>query len=268
MPSMPVSAAIPTIDGVFNLRELGGLTTRDGRHTRRHLVFRADGLHRASTIGRRQIIDLGVRDVVDLRTIGEVDREGRFDHPDARFEQVPVVEHLDELMSTFDPAVDDLLGHHYLHMAEHNGQAFATALELIARSIHDGRSVVYHCTAGKDRTGVLTALLLAALGVDDDTIADDYARSAPAMTRMVEWYRSTTTRTPQERMAEMGMDPSLATVMLRADRSTMLEFLAELRRRHDTIDAYLDGVGATDAVATIADHLLMPAGAEVHPTAR
>ncbi|MGI9613249.1 MAG: tyrosine-protein phosphatase [Acidimicrobiales bacterium] len=257
MNSSPPAAANLTIDGVFNLRHLGGFSTPGGSHTGSDLVFRSDGLHRATEADQQKLVDLGVRRVIDLRTIGELDREGRFEHPDAGYDHVPIIEEIGELVAAIDAGVDDLLGHHYLHMIEHNSEAFADAVERIADALEHEQPVVFHCTAGKDRTGVLTALILGALEVDDESIAEDYARSSEAMTRMVEWYRRTSSMSPQEKMAQMGMDPSLASAMMKAERSTMLDFLAEMRNRYGTIENYLATEGVATPMATIANRLLV-----------
>ncbi|MGF1600020.1 MAG: tyrosine-protein phosphatase [Acidimicrobiales bacterium] len=246
------------IDGVFNFRDLGGLTTVGGRRTRPGLVYRADGLHRASPEGRRHLVGRGVRRVIDLRTAEETDREGRFDGEGVIYLHVPVVDSL----GRFGPppeGVEDLLLHHYRGMLDDNGAGFARVLGLVADSLDAAEPVVFHCAAGKDRTGVLAALLLAGIGVDDNIVADDYARSHTAMTHMVAWLEQRTDGTREERMAAMGLTPELASAMLRAERATMLALLAELRVAHGTLGSFLDALGAGPHLLRIANRLLEPA---------
>jgi protein-tyrosine phosphatase len=100
---------------------------------------------------------------------------------------------LDPMFSWDDEAVaelDGLLGHRYQEILTAFGPRFATALTAIAEVAGEGGTggaVAYHCAVGKDRTGLLTALLLGVLDVDDDVIVADYARSSAATAVQVSW---------------------------------------------------------------------------------
>jgi protein tyrosine/serine phosphatase len=100
---------------------------------------------------------------------------------------------------------------------------------------------VFHCAAGKDRTGVVAALLLAALGVDDDTIAHDYALSTYATEQMIAWLR---VERP-EALAEME---SVPTAFLASPSGAMQRFLDLVRERHGSPEGYLVDIGL-DAAA-------------------
>ena len=245
------------IDGVFNFRDLGGLTTVGGRRTRSGLVYRADGLHRASPEGRLHLVGRGVRRVIDLRTAAETHREGRFDGNGVIYVHAPVVDSLGRF-GTPPEGVDDLLLHHYRRMLDDNGPGFARVLGLVADSLDAAEPVVFHCAAGKDRTGVLAALLLAGIGVDDDIVADDYARSHTAMIHMVAWLEQRAVGTGEERMAALGLTPGLTSALLRAERTTMLALLTELRAAYGTLGSFLDALGAGPHLSRIANRLLEP----------
>jgi protein-tyrosine phosphatase len=242
--------------GVFNFRDLGGPVGSAGTALRPGFVFRADGIHRTDAEGKsRLLLATGLRQVVDLRTDKELEQDGRFEHPDVERRHLPIVEDLRELGAA--PDAEDLLRYHYVGMANKNGATFAAALHAVADALDAGRPVLYHCTAGKDRTGMLTALLLSGLGLDDSVVADDYARSAHGMRAMIDWFRRSGQASPDQRMREMGLDPSIAGQLVAAKRETMLGTLQDLRAEHSTIEGFLKSLDATDAVARIGKHILV-----------
>jgi protein-tyrosine phosphatase len=244
------------LDGVFNFRDLGGLSTVDGRATVPGRLFRADGLHRSPAAERGRLRDLGITQVVDLRTRDEIDREGRFEADGVRWVHSPVFQSLRDFAGAGSPGgAPDLLCHHFEHMVATNAEPLAAAIGSVAEAV-EGGPVVFHCTAGKDRTGVVAALILAGVGVADHDVAGDFARSAGGVRQMVDWYRRTTGTAPTDRMAEVGIDPSMADVILGAEPATMVAFLDRLRVANGDVDRYLASIGADGAVARIERVLL------------
>jgi protein-tyrosine phosphatase len=118
------------------------------------------------------------------------------------------------------------------------------AVAVIAEA--DNAPVVVHCVAGKDRTGVVVALTLAALGVDEQDIAEDYALTTVATGRFIEHMRR--------------VNPALATMperFLISPAEAMLLFLGDLRRQHGSVRDYLLGSGLSEAhLAALEAHLL------------
>ncbi len=254
----PTSVAAFELDGVFNFRDLGGLPLAGGGTTTGGRLFRSDGIHRAPADQQARLHEMSVRVVVDLRTDAEIEREGRFEADGIAWRHAPIIQSLADFVGGAEdrPAAPgrgedhDLLRHHFEHMVASNADALAAALVTVADSLEVGPTV-FHCTAGKDRTGVVAALILAASGVADDDIAEDFARSAAAVTRMVGWYRANTGTVPADRMAEMGIDPALAPVLMGAEAATMAAFLDRLRATSGGIEPYLASIGADAAVRRI-----------------
>lgn len=221
----------------FNLRDIGGYTTSDGGVTRWRQVYRADGVHRLTPEDATRLRDeLGVRTVLDLRTTTERDTGGCYE-----CEGVTTV-HLPVLRNTWDGMVPDdatspaeFLQQRYLQMTDQGAAAISAALEIIAARRHP---VLFHCSAGKDRTGVVAALLLDLLGVSDDEIAADYAMSAEAMDRLVAWV----TEHHPEAVDAMTAQPA---AFLAAPGDAMHGFLAAMRRRHGSIPLYLLSIGVS-----------------------
>ncbi len=219
-------------DTVFNLRDLGGYAAADGRTVRWRTLFRGDGIHRLLP---EAFVELGIRTVLDLRTEAEIEERGRADAGDHDWHHLPVLRTIWEA-SWFTPehTAERFLADRYLVMLEEGAESLGTALRLLADP--ERTPAVFHCAAGKDRTGVLAALVLSLVGVDDDVSAADYGLSRLGMDRMVEYVRATY----PERLDTMADQP---TVFLDAPEAAMGLFLADLRARHGSVEGYAADIG-------------------------
>lgn len=177
--SRPVSFAERTVafTTCFNFRDLGGWRTVDGRHVRWRTLYRADTLHRFDDEDRVRFGELGIRTVVDLRGRHELERDGRLGHVDGvRYHHVPL---LDQAGVGAEQAVDarvPSLADAYVAMAERGRAAVARCVGLLAEP--GALPAVFHCTAGKDRTGIVAAVVLSAIGVLEADVVADYALTA------------------------------------------------------------------------------------------
>jgi protein-tyrosine phosphatase len=159
------------LPGTLNLRDLGGYPTTDGGALRWRTLLRSDALNRLDDTGRAALARLGLRTVIDLRT----DEEARnapslLGGVGAQTYRIPLF-------------TADALGHLqpelaavYRYMIDERGPAIAAAIGRLCR--HQALPGLIHCSAGKDRTGLVVGLVLAIAGVPDETIAADYAMSA------------------------------------------------------------------------------------------
>jgi protein-tyrosine phosphatase len=235
----------------FNCRDIGGYATGDGHRVKRGCVFRSDTLHRLTTADLEHAQELGVRTVIDLRSTDELTEWGRFAHADSvAFHHLPLFE--DDALPS-EPIEDDdpepPLGETYLQMATAGGAAIASALRVIAAGDH---AVVFHCAAGKDRTGILAALLLSTLGVVDDLITADYQLSEHAVAPAFAWAEANDAALA----AELAKLPPWK---LRSSPETMGVFLDLLRERHGSIDGYLADTGLEpDLLDVLRARLLEP----------
>lgn len=166
------------LDGLDNVRDVGGLPLVDGGVTRSGQLLRSASLHWASEATVAHLVEVfGLRLVLDLRTAREIDRDGPTPIARAGVETVALSfipedgRPLPESGDDTDPAVRTYLG--YLVDRTEN------VVEAVRRlGAPDAGPVLVHCQAGKDRTGVLVALVLDAVGVRRGAIVDDYALSA------------------------------------------------------------------------------------------
>ena len=242
------------LEGAHNVRDLGGYRIADGRTIAWRRLLRGDGLHRLTADDLAVLTPLRLRTVIDLRRDEEVAERGAFP-----VERLPVdLVHLPVMDSTWmtialpdfsthaDPEVA-FLTWAYADMLADGGPRFGAALRHLA--LPGALPAIFHCAAGKDRTGVLAALLLAALGVDDDDVVADYGLTASGMSRMRQWYA---TNEPEvaRRMAEVPP------MFFAARPEAMQHTLDHLRATHGSIRRYLATLGVDDAtVDTLADAL-------------
>ena len=171
------------LEGAVNARDLGGLPTVDGRTTRSGVVIRADNLQDLTPRDVGLLERLGVRTVLDLRTSVEVDLvgPGPLRRTDVRHLNLDLIPHGfegrdDDLIEKAIPdesAGDHAVDHLYFDYVAHAPEEVATALRTIADP--GSGTVVVHCAAGKDRTGVVCALALSLVGVRRSAVVADYA---------------------------------------------------------------------------------------------
>ena len=168
--------------GTANFRDLGGLPTEDGGRTRSGLLFRSDTLQELTEPDVEVLVhQLGLRLVVDLRASGEVETEGRGLLAGSAVRHVNLALNSRDERAIPDLTADSLVGHYLGYLAV----SAAAAVQVFHSLADDGLPAVVHCAAGKDRTGVMTAIVLRALGVPAEVVAQDYARSADAIPKIL-----------------------------------------------------------------------------------
>jgi protein-tyrosine phosphatase len=180
MRSSPVSPMLPSrhieLPGCSNLRELGGYRTRRGSAVKWRRLYRGGELSRLSPEAASYLVhDLGIRRVVDLRTVAEIrDAVCPLAEP-CRSVSVPLLASL--LSHWVDPSDQgpEATASRYLEMVEQGLPAIGHILELLGTP--PWRPTLLHCAAGRDRTGIVVALILDLLEVPQDVIAADYALS-------------------------------------------------------------------------------------------
>ena len=155
------------------------------------LLYRADGIHRIEGADLARVAALGIRTVLDLRTAASSTTTAacRPSRSNAAYHHLPLLEQVWErdlpvaetTRSSSSPAATSRCSSRARARSSPRSTTIADA---------DRLPLVFHCSAGKDRTGVLAAVLLSVLGVSDDDIAADYALSRAAMRELAEWVRT------------------------------------------------------------------------------
>lgn len=236
------SRRVVSLFAVHNFRDLGGYPTNDGRMTRWQTLFRADGLYRSTPEDTERILALGIRTVVDLRTEKEVATRGRFPgaDDDVSYHHLPIIDATWGETATLETEdVVEFLVWAYREMLDAAATRFADAMRLLA-----SRRVlpaVFHCAAGKDRTGVLAALILGSLGVDQKVIAADYGLTESAMQRLITW--------AGENQPELAaLYAKMPARFAAADPRAMTVILEDLVRQHGSVRNYVREIGVEDDV--------------------
>jgi protein tyrosine/serine phosphatase len=234
---------------LYNMRDLGGHRTRDGRTTRWRRLYRSESLHALGDADREAWAQLGVRTVVDLRRHAEVESDGRVpEWARATWRHLPF-RHRPWEETPYEPGADQAayLTARYTDMAEVGAADVAEAVRTIADA--ENVPLVVHCVVGKDRTGIVCAMTLALLGVPDEDIAAEYALTSPAIARMYADAAAEARRAGREPPASPLDTPAAA----------MLGLLRALRARHGSPERYLHDSGLEpDATAALRAHLLDP----------
>jgi rhodanese-related sulfurtransferase len=175
--------------GAYNFRDLGGYPTTDGRRTRWGRVFRSDTLQELTDTDIDVLRQLGLATIVDLRTPTEVERDGRglLAREPVRYINLSVLQEEAGETVAAPPAAQQNMGERYLWYLETGERSLANAFSLVADDT--AHPLVFHCAAGKDRTGVLAALVLGCLGVVRDVIVADYFETAARLDLILERLR-------------------------------------------------------------------------------
>jgi protein-tyrosine phosphatase len=238
------------LEGASNFRDLGGYRTTDGRRVRVGQVFRSDHLAALTARDRRTLGTLGVTHSVDFR--GETERAALpYALPGLTalpftIEPTVVARMRERLEAGRVPSTEEtveLMRETYRDFVHQHAHTFGRFLRLLAAQ---ETPLVFHCTAGKDRTGFAAALLLTALGVDRATVEHDYL-----LTNRL--YR----RSPQ---VEGHAPEHVLAVLWQVQPAFLAAAYEAMERRHGGLEGYLDGpVGLTAADRRrLRDRLLVP----------
>lgn len=219
---------------VFNLRDMGGYATRDGRFVRWRKLYRSAEHQRMTDEEAARARELlGLRTVIDFRTHEEADHPagpGRLADPPAVRHHLP----MGNARSKYEARERGEWRPSYVPMLERLGPLWAQATELLAAE--DAFPAVFHCVTGKDRTGVFAALILDLLGVDHETIVEDYGESQLHMDLLVERLRARGAIAPDEEAnPALGVSPP-----------AMVEMLEALAAQHGNARRYLRAHGVGD----------------------
>ncbi|MCL4246921.1 MAG: tyrosine-protein phosphatase [Anaerolineae bacterium] len=231
------------LEGAHNVRDLGGYANRKGTVTRWGRVFRADSLHRLTPEDQEKITNLGIKSILDLRRPDEV---SLMPNVFATANGVAYM-HIALFGRPSHPRrTPPTLAEIYRHLLDDVQQPFASIFRYLA--MRSKEPLLFHCTAGKDRTGLVAAILLDLVEVTFDQIAADYALSKRLIEPMMDELRA-------------GRPPMIDTgdyeKLLDADPSAMLETLGYIQSVYGGSQRYLRCIGlTTDEIARLQALLL------------
>ena len=228
-------------EGCLNVRDLGGHPTEDGGETRMGVVVRADSVRRLTEAGWQSLVDYGIRRILDLRLESELEEDPPGDLPVevvhvSFLEDLPLERQI-EIFQRWIDAPDDVTATRdgYLEMlVEYRGNV-AAAISAVAGAPAGG--VLVHCMGGKDRTGLVAALLLRLAGVSVADIAADYGLSAENIKPLWQiWVEDAGDENERELRRRLSASPAEA----------MAQVLETLERERGSVRQYLFDAGASD----------------------
>ena len=247
----------------MNFREVGGLTTRDGRRVKSGVLWRSAGLEAATARDIELIGKLGLMSIADLR--GEEERSTQPTHP-AITKDVQTIwsttgglPSRSEFMQTFNSDKDantlrQVVEQLYRTIADNHASHFRLIFDALAVG---ALPMLVHCAAGKDRTGVVVAVILEALGVERESILVDYART----NELLDWDRLSITAAAGTGLgagALSALPQEAFEVLRRADVSYLDAALSDLDLRYSTVTQFLEQkVGLNpDTISRVRHNLL------------
>jgi hypothetical protein len=236
------------LQGAFNVRDLGGLRTKDGRITRPGVIYRGDSLDSITPGDEKILFDkLGIGTIVDLRTQAETESKD-LNFPVPRYRYSVLIEGRlgHEPFPSDDPAE---LAKVYLSNLDNGRAAVKATFDIIAANLSAGVATLFHCAAGRDRTGIIAALLLGLVGVTDGQIAIDYVQSNRNARRV--------TKKLAENPLYAGHDSSRPEVIL-LHELTILGFMRLLRAQSGGPERFcLDCGISPETIATIREEFVI-----------
>lgn len=239
------------LSGAYNIRDLGGYRRAGGGFTMTHRALRADSPHRLTAGDVDTLLETGLRTVIDLRAPHEVSAQP---NPLGALEGIGYL-HL-PLFDALAPAHlqgdggDDPLPAFYAQTLATRRPQIRDVLSAIAGAPRG--AVLFHCTAGKDRTGLIAALVLGNAGVTEDDIVADYARTGPLISPLVAEFLNLAER-------RGGQDLDAYRRVLTARPETMRRVLAQIAGDHGSVPAYLAEIGLDAAERRrLSDRIVTP----------
>ncbi len=242
----PASAPerIIKLEGTLNLRDIGGYATADGHTTRWRRFFRSDNLHRLTSADKDILRALGLVSIVDLRRPDEVARDPNLlaGEPTIHYINLPILNTPVSAATDHPLNAVTSLEQVYVGILDHFGEPLKAVFTQIAADA-DAPTLV-HCTAGKDRTGVVIALLLDLVNVPRETIVADYAMTGDLIAPLLDELRKHAILT--------GLDVDRHERMLECRPENMQVFLGHLHEKYQGAANYLMGVGlSADQIETL-----------------
>lgn len=177
------------IEGCVNFRDLGGYRNAQGQTVRWRRLFRSDALQDMTPADATLAVEeLNIGLVADLRNTNEASRDGRgpLSGTDTDYRHFPILDARGAIPPFTGGDIAGRLSSTYQWLLHNSGDGIVAAITAISEALDDGRGAVFHCSAGKDRTGVIAALILEVLGIDGDTIAADYMLTIEVVDGIVE----------------------------------------------------------------------------------
>ena len=212
------------LESTMNTRELGMYRIQGTKnYTLSNRIYRSDRCESLSASDKKLLLDRDITTIIDLRSEQEAETKPSAFSSDSDF----IVFHYPIVEGMLPPNSREAVPVSYMEIAH------ADCVKEVFKTIADANGgVLFHCTAGKDRTGVVSAILLALVGVSDEDIVYDYAISREFNKQRLEAY--------------LKEHPEIDKDIVLANEKSMYGFLRMLREKHNSVDQYLRDIGISE----------------------
>ncbi|MEO8610671.1 MAG: tyrosine-protein phosphatase [Chloroflexota bacterium] len=235
------SDRVLVLEGSSNIRDIGGYRTRDGKVTRWKTILRSASMDKLPPESQQRLAEHGVKYIVDLRDLWETEKS-----PNVFAGSTLIIYHHSPVIGvdSVNKAIQETktLVEFYTLVLEQCGPQIRAVLEVIAEQLPNG-CVLFHCWAGKDRTGIVAALLLALAGVAPETIAEDYGLSYALLSSQIETWRAD--------VLQSGRNLEQFEEEVSSRPETMLATLDYLESQLGGVESYLRSIGVSEATMEI-----------------
>ncbi|MBZ0293797.1 MAG: tyrosine-protein phosphatase [Anaerolineae bacterium] len=224
------------LEGSYNTRDLGGYTTLDGKTTRWRRFLRSDSLHRLTPADQRALIEAGLKTVIDLRHAWEISKAPNvfIESAQVQYVNISLMENL--VAGIPEQGQPERLADVYRLAVDYCAEAFKQVFDVMT---DEAFPVLIHCTAGKDRTGMISALALSIAGVPSEVISEDYTLTGIYSEPMLPGLRA------EARAAGRNMEQFER--MLLSVPEDIEAWLAYLESKYGGAVAYLRHIGLSEA---------------------
>lgn len=235
------------LSGAFNVRDLGGYASTAGGTTRWRSLLRADALHQLSPEDIDTLLGLGLRTVIDLRSDAEIARQPSSfaDHVSVQYHHIPLFDGLAPADAMIAASGEFDLSARYVDAADRCRPAISKVAATIA--LAEEGVVLFNCTAGKDRTGIIAAMLLSLAGVSSDEIAADYCLTQTIAAGLIGRLKT--------QALGRGLGEIVTGRLLSSEPATILALLSHIGEQYGGFRNYL-AVDGHDYISLIEERML------------
>ena len=230
------------LQGALNVRDLGGYTAEGGQITCPHRFLRAAALSELTEEDKKELTRYGVRAVFDLRSVYEAEENPDPALDGAAYYPFPLLDRMNSAQKGDE--MPGSMGEVYVGLLKNDGETFAA---LLRKMLEVDGCVLFHCSAGKDRTGVTAMLLLGAAGASRETILRDYEVTEEYLAPML------------NKIMPVMQEKGVPLYMLLSKRENMEMALDWIDENVGSIPGYLRQIGLRDdEIIALAERLLRP----------
>ena len=244
-PDLMADGRLVQLDAPANMRDLGGLKTAAGRTVKRGVIYRSGRLSGLTDADKIILTSLGIKLVCDIRSVQEAADEPDVLPPEIAYHSLPISDDTPTLarlrtLILGRPSLTEQVQTLYTDLLiDKNAHIFGETLNLLAQE--EKQPALFHCTAGKDRTGIIAALLLLILGVPEDLVLAEYSLS----NEFHDEFRNIAA--PHiKRLGVFNVTVDDLFPLITADPQILQHALAHIREKYGSVEGYLTGPAGMD----------------------